>query len=335
MILKNIVLFLILALLCGCSHKRAEINRYSGFEQTISVKSTKIEIPPVLLYPRNLFLLKDRLIVLNEKTDTLFQVFSMPELEYQGQFGIKGEGPNDFHLPSIQAVSYTEFGFILSDLNKLKAINWENSEPHITSTDMPYQFQYFNGLMELKDSLYCCNTEYGSEYELRFLYPDGNYEELGVYPEEVKPRFKDALARNQAYNSLLAAKPDGTCVAVFYQHLRRYRIYNANGELKTDNVLDILPCQELPDVRDENRYIHPIALYATDRYIYTLNLDMTVNEISNKVSNPSIQLFDWEGHPLKRYQLDRYISSFIVDEQNGTFYGVFVEDENSIYKFEL
>ncbi|MDE8698186.1 hypothetical protein PZH42_29925, partial [Bacteroides cellulosilyticus] len=38
---------------------------------------------------------------------------------------------------------------------------------------------------ELKDSLYCCNTEYGSEYELRFLYPDGNYEELGVYPEEV------------------------------------------------------------------------------------------------------------------------------------------------------
>lgn len=335
MILKNIVLFLILALLCGCSHKRAEINRYSGFEQTISVKSTKIEIPPVLLYPRNLFLLKDRLIVLNEKTDTLFQVFSMPEFEYQGQFGIKGEGPNDFHLPSIQAVSYTESGFILSDLNKLKAINWENSEPHITSTDMPYQFQYFNGLMELKDSLYCCNTEYGSEYELRFLYPDGNYEELGVYPEEVKPRFKDALARNQAYNSLLAAKPDGTCVAVFYQHLRRYRIYNANGELKTDNVLDILPCQELPDVRDENRYIHPIALYATNRYIYTLNLDMTANEISNKVSNPSIQLFDWEGHPLKRYQLDRYISSFIVDEQNGIFYGVFVEDENSIYKFEL
>ncbi|MFR5758833.1 MAG: BF3164 family lipoprotein [Bacteroides cellulosilyticus] len=91
----------------------------------------------------------------------------------------------------------------------------------------------------------------------------------------------------------------------------------------------------MPDVRDENRYIHPIALYATDRYIYTLNLDMTANEINNKVSNPSIQLFDWEGHPLKRYQLDRYISSFIVDEQNGTFYGVFVEDENSIYKFQL
>ena len=43
MILKNIVLFLILALLCGCSHKRAEINRYSGFEQTISVNSTKID----------------------------------------------------------------------------------------------------------------------------------------------------------------------------------------------------------------------------------------------------------------------------------------------------
>lgn len=84
MILKNIVLFLTLVLLCGCSHKRPEINRYSGFEQTISVKSTKIEVPPVLLYPRNLFLLKDKLIVLNEKTDTLFQCLVCLSLSIKG-----------------------------------------------------------------------------------------------------------------------------------------------------------------------------------------------------------------------------------------------------------
>lgn len=335
MILRDTVLFLALTLLCGCSNQKVEVTKYSGFEQTKSVKSIKIEVPHVLLYPRNLFLLEDKLIVLNEKTDTLFQMFGVPDFKYQGQFGIKGEGPDDFHLPSIQAVNQTEFGFTLSDMNRLKNVNLEKAEPHITSTDLPYDFQYFNGLIELEDSLYCCNTEFGAEQELRFLYPDGKYEEFGIYPEKVKPRFKDALARNQAYNSLLVAKSDGTRVAVFYQHLRRYRIYKTKGELETDNVLDIFPCQEFPDVDDRNRYIHPIALYATDRYIYALNLDMKADEIGNKVRNPNIQLFDWEGHPLKQYQLDCYISSFTVDEQNGAIYGVFVEDENHIYKFEL
>lgn len=337
MVLRNIVLHVsvVLVLLSGCSGPTAKINHYSGFEQTACIKNVRIEVPPVLLYPRNLFLLKDELIVLNEKTDTLFQRFGMPGGTYQGQFGIKGDGPDDFYLPSIQAVCHTDSGFTLTDANKLKCVNLKNGDPCVTSMSLPYEFQYFNGLVALKDSVYCCNAGFEAKHELRFLYPDGGYEESGEYPEGVEPRFKDALARNQAYNSLLVAKPDGSRVAVFYQHLRRYRVYGADGGLETDNSLDILPCQEHPDVDDENRYIHPISLYATDRYIYALNLDMTADEIGGKVRNPNIQVFDWEGRPLRQYQLDCYISSFVVDEPNSLVYGVFVEDENHIYRFKL
>lgn len=333
--LKSIILYGTLILLCGCSDKNGQVSRYSGFEQSVSVKSSSAEVPPVLLYPRSLFLSGNRLIVLNEKTDTLFQVFSVPELEYQGQFGIKGEGPADFQLPSIQPVGYTESGFILNDMDRLKYISWETSGPRVTSRSLPYDFRYFNGLVALKDSTYCCDAGFEDEHELRLLYPDGREEVFGTYPEEVAPRFKDVLARNQAYTHLQVAKPDGTRVAVFYQHLRRYRIYKADGGLDTDNVLDILPSQELPDMNDDERYIHPICLYATDRYIYSLNLDMTAAEIGNKERNPSIQLFDWEGRPVKQYQLDRFISSFTVDEPDGVVYGVFVDDENHIYKFKL
>lgn len=262
-------------------------------------------------------------------------MFKMPDFEYQGQFGMKGEGPEDFVLPSIRAVSQNETSFVLNDMNRLKNISMNESEPHISSIVMPYDFKYFNGLVKLKDSLFCCNAGYESEYELMFLYPDGQSRELGEYPERVEPRFQNVLARNQAYNSLLVAKPDGTRLAVFYQHIPRFRIYNTDGKLESDNIMEIPPCQELPDEDDDKRYIHPIAIYATDNYIYTLNLDMTSEEIGNQIKNPNIQLFDWEGHPLKRYQLDCYISSFIVDASKNTVYGVFIEDENHIYKFKL
>lgn len=335
MMWKNFVLCVSAVFFCGCSQSTQEVKKYSGFEQTVSVQSTRIDVPPVLLYPRNLFLLDDKLIVLNEKTDTLFQVFGLPHLVYQGQFGVKGEGPQDFHLPAIQPVSRTASSFVLCDLTRLKTVSWDASGPRVIAANMPSSFQYYNGLQQLQDSIFCCNAEYTSDNELRFIYRDGTYKELGEYPEQVEPRFKDALARGQAYSSLLVAKPDGSSVAVFYQHVRRYRIYDADGKLKSDNVVDMQPAHEWPDVKDEQRYIHPIAVYATDRYIYTLNLDMTAADIGTAASNPSVQVFDWEGHPLKRYQLDRFISSFTVDEQKGLLYGVFVEDEDAIYQFEL
>ena len=50
-------------------------------------------------------------------------------------------------------------------------------------------------------------------------------------------------------------------------------------ELKRDVILDILPGQERPEVDDYLRFIHPISVYATDSYIYTLNLDMTTEEM--------------------------------------------------------
>ena len=91
----------------------------------------------------------------------------------------------------------------------------------------------------------------------------------------------------------------------------------------------------LPEVADEERCIHPIAVCATEKYIYTLNLDMTAEEIGKQAKKPSIQIFDWDGHPQKKYGLDVFISSFVVDENAGEIYGVFVEDMNHIYKFKI
>ena len=119
---------------------------------------------------------------------------------------------------------------------------------------------------------------------------------------------------------MTVAKPDKSCFVSFYQHIRRFRIYGKDGELKRDVILDILPGQERPEVDDYLRFIHPISVYATDSYIYTLNLDMTTEEIENRKTTPNIQVFDWEGKPLTQYKLDCFINTFVVDEVANKIY---------------
>ena len=60
---------------------------------------------------------------------------------------------------------------------------------------------------------------------------------------------------------------------------------------------------------------------------------MKPEEIYSRKSLPSIQVFSWEGKPLAQWFLDRFVSSFVVDDDRQTIYGVFAENEAEIYTF--
>ncbi len=310
------------------------IMHYAQFEHTINLKSDRIQVPSVLLYPRSLVLCDSNLVVFNEKMDTMFQCFHLPDLTFQYGFGTQGQGPGDFFLPSISPVEHKKNGFVMLDGINLKHISVEKDKAIVQTSTLNYGFNCFNDLISISDSSYCCNGGFENEKEFRFLYPDGNHESWGEYPE-TEERFGSVLGRNQAYIKTTVAKPDKSCFVSFYQHIRRFRIYGKDGELKRDVILDILPGQERPEVDDYLRFIHPISVYATDSYIYTLNLDMTTEEIENRKTTPNIQVFDWEGKPLTQYKLDCFINTFVVAEVANKIYGAFVEDEDHIYVFNL
>lgn len=187
----------------------------------------------------------------------------------------------------------------------------------------------------MKDGSYVCSAGFESEYELRYIFKDGTYKESGAYPEKSEGRFENVLSRNQAYSNIIVAKPDGSRLALVYQFIRRNRIYDDSGNLLSDNVMTLEPGSSEPALNDDERCIHAIAVYATDRYFYTLNLDMTAQELGTANKFPNIQVFDWNGTPVKQLYLDYYISSFVVDETNQIIYGVFAEDDSHIYKFRL
>lgn len=332
---KGTILFsLFFAILCfGCS-KSGDIQHFEKFDVVTLLKAEKTEVPPILLYPRSVFLCNNSLVVFNEKIDTMFQVFHLPEMAYQCSFGMRGEGPNDFNLPAIKAVSYEKDGFTMADVTKLKHIRFDGVNFSVQAEFLPYKFDYFNGLTKLTDSLYCCDGDFEEDKEFMFLYSKGNVELWGDYPENID-RLKSVLNRNQAYSKIMVAKPDGTKFGVFYQSVRRYRIFDVKGNLEQDAILDIVPGEEVPNAEAAKRYIHTIAAYATNQYIYALNLDMTAEEIGERKRTPSIQVFTWDGKPVAQLVLDCFISAFTVDENRSKIYAVFAEDEKTIYTFNL
>jgi len=331
--MKNL-LIIISVLVAGCANRQSTTVHYASFDESDSLTAISQEIPPIMLYPRNIFLHDGNIVVFNEKMDTLFQVFSKEDFSYKYSFGIRGQGPNDFIFPSTQEAGITERGIAILDVKTLREISFHDDSPVIRTNVISAPFEYFNGFIRLNDSLYCCDAGFEEEHEFMFIYLDGSFKQWGEYPEDID-RLGSKLSRNQAYKKISVARPDGKRFASFYCSQRRCRIYNDSGELLHDVVLDIHPFTELPDKETNNRYIHTIAACATEEYIYTLNLDMTVDEISNKKRSPNIQVFSWDGKPLKQYWLDVYISAFAIDKERNLIYAIFAEDDSHIYQFEL
>ncbi len=332
--MKKIVAFIVLiASLSACTVKPT-LEMYYSFDTTDSLLGEKHDIPPVILYPKNIFIRDSFLIVFNEKMDTCFQVFDKANFEYKCTFGSKGEGPDDLILPASQLVSNNHKETIVLDMNRLKKISFNREHPMISILDFSSSQPFYNGLIKLTDSLYICDAGLEEENEYAFVYPNGELKKWGVYPEGIE-RFGNLLSRNQAYTKIKVAHPSGKYFAAFYTNSRKLRIYDISGNMLHDIELNILPGEQEVPLEVENRYIYAIGAYATENYIYTLNLDMTPQDIYARKHNPSLQVFSWEGKPLKQYRLNCYISAFTIDEADRTVYGVFAEDESSIYTFNL
>lgn len=334
MMKRNIfTLLMAVGMLCSCSRQETT-EVYTSFDVTDTLVADVHRIPPVMLYPRSMFLTDSCLVVFNDKMDTCFQVFDKAGLRYLYSFGVRGEGPSDFRMPSNQLVGERSGRTYVLDVNEVKGISLANGKAVVTACKLPVQRSYYNGLLMLADSAYVCETDFEEEKEYLFIRPDGTAEQQVDYPE-TPDRFGSVLARNQAYGRIAAAHPSGERFASFYTSDRRFRIIDKAGRLLRDVRLDIAPKDDRILVEPDKRRIYPLAVCATERYIYTLNLDMTPEEIRERKACPSVQKFSWEGKPLKRLYLDRMISSFAIDEKEQTIYGVFAENEDEIYTFDM
>lgn len=332
---KLILLLLLTGGFYSCSTQTDKHTVYTSFKETDTLVTDIHSIPPIMLYPRAMYLTDSFLVVYNRNMDTCYQAFDKKTLAYRYSFGMHGQGPTDFEMPQERAVLNTPEKIVINDGNKLKTITFQQGGPSITTQDMPVEQPYFNGLFQLNDTMYVCDADYQDNEEFMFIHTDGTTEKKVTYPETTK-RFKDQIEeRNGAYQFIAAPHPSGEKFVSFYVHARRFQIIDKEGNILKDVRLEIPPYDKEIPLEQEQRRIYVMDVFATANHIYTLNLDMTSEEIAAQKELASIQVFSWDGEPLKQLYLDRFISAFTVDEQAQLIYGGFVEVEDAIYTFNL
>ena len=318
------------AVLMGSTAIAQEVKTYNKFPKVTEIEAEQIdidnneEIQGMYLTENNLIL---HLVPFSYDHDADYKVYSYPELEKKGEFGKH----KDFYFARSNPASTGKNSITVADRDKLKHISFQDSKPTITYATMDTTL---SDVLLMKDSVLCRESDLNDDYELRFYQRDGSYKKAGEFPETLSPRFENNYMRYCAYNRIIAGKPNGQQMALFYRYIRRYKIFDHNGDLLSDNILLIQPSMDKPALSEEEQLVHPEAIFTTDKHIYTLNLDNRYDYTPEERTPQNIQVFDWDGNPVEQFILpyEAPIRTFVVDEERGVIYGAFYDE---IYRFKL
>jgi hypothetical protein len=317
--------------LFACNLNVSETNMViTEFPEKKEIKTSVIQTEPVILAPDEMFIMNDRIWIFQNKKDTLFDVFDLPDCNYLFSTGMKGQGPNEFIFPTGKTIQADKEGFTILDMNVMKTVTLQtdNSLHTVKSGKIFDQFPV-NGFIKLNDSLFCAfadcatGTAGSYEYQLKNLSKEGEIK-FSEYPDLTGKKF-EGDERCQIYYKYLVANPSERRFAAFYSFFKFFRIYSYEGKLEREIQVKTLPFQSGDVENWEERKLYYGRPFATERYIYAL---CSANEM---------QVWDWNGNPIIQYDLDKDFFAFAVSEKYKKVYLVCAEetDSDKIYALDL
>lgn len=314
---------LILSSLIAGSCSRSNSGSPVSLPAITEVTCDSIVTPPVLLSVTRLFTIKDQMVAYQERNDTLFSFWKLPECQLLYSAGIRGEGPDEFLMLERNFQETTQ-GFRTFELqtNRIKdvRITEEGNLNVISDYQLPTNLSPLNRFLFLADSTYCfVSTD--DAYEFTLLKKDGTTHNFGAYPTHLLKEDTDTPNRF-VYNKLTVAHPSGDKFAAFYAYTGLVRIYSYTGELLKETLL---PTKETTEKDEKTIYYH-LFPYATDQYIYILNQQEDIQ---------TLEKWNWEGELISRYALNHPVSSFVIDKEEKRMYAVSKEREDCIYIYQI
>ncbi|GFH86323.1 hypothetical protein [Bacteroides acidifaciens] len=316
--------------LVGCvpSSSTVPLVYSSIFLKDTTVILEKVPMYPAQFNPRCILLSNERILVRTSTLDNaVYSVFSYPEMKHLSYFGEQSE----FIVPLEQFND--ELYLVRNDsLYFYKWIEGDSLKLFSTSFFDNIMGQQMLGVTKLNDNLYAytnnCLDKGMNEFFIINL-SQKQKESKGVYPD-THVNFSSISDFKSAYAHEIIAKPDGSRLLVFYYRTRRCRIYNQNGILLRDILLNYEPCQTIIDTDIKRRFLHIKDAYVTNNMIYLLCPD------TKEVNSPSSLLVaNWDGEFKAIYHLGQTISYFFIDELLNCFYGVNSNDPYHFYKLKL
>ncbi|WP_278706107.1 BF3164 family lipoprotein [Parabacteroides goldsteinii] len=333
-----ILILSIIFLLNGCNKSSSNITYITECEAGNQLNSVTHEVPPIILSPFSLCVTNDKLVILESKSDTIFNVFNIKNFQHIYNDGIKGGGPNEFLTIAPHYFSPTNKGFkvLFAETNDINEYAVTNSGITFEKKDnLKIERKGLNGLTFLDDEKYIITSDFNSDHEYEILdNSSGEITKMGIYPEETKNTSINDIERYTLYLKNGVSHPSGKYFASFYLNFKRMRIYDKKGNIIKDIILKIEPYNS--NINDEINdrivyyYTSPIA---DNKYIYVLCANKNRNNYFNKM--PELQIWDWSGNLISRHQCDKNISMITLDKSRNKIYALDYYVENEIYEYDL
>ena len=326
------------------SHPRVHIEKFP-IEQEVRLDSVKVE--PVLYFLGDMLMTDSLLITIDIKNDTLFQYFSLPNLNYCGASTIKGGGPDDEQLvfPILQNEGGQDFTY--RSIRKVKIVKYCQATKKLLLLKefaIPDKFMNIANFCKLNNTLigYGVQTTSNKEYKKLDLSND-KVSDFG--PDFPNVGFKINKKReNILFSKNLMARRDGERFAALYDKFPLLRIYDKKGYLLTES--EFLNHQIQPTALNDERggnmdelTINYLKLKVTDRYIYGLYVGKRHKEVrtSNRQIDDyakEVHVWDWDGKPIARFLLNKAVSNLAVsqDDEYLLFSSYLYEDR--LYKMK-
>ena len=331
--MKKFLYIVVCVFLASCSGESSIEKSIEHFDKSEVLYAETHTIPNLIFLPRYMGVWGNYLYIYKERESYKFSVYRIPEMEYLGEMGSMGQGPNDFNLLDTRSFNAVDGGFqvVEAGSNLLKTVKMKDERMIVVESKQTLQQGFnSNGYYPLKDGSFLSLGQIQSDKEFS-MYDSQNDSlfHLGQYPDCYELGSKEMPFL--VYLKSCVVHPSKEKLAVFYSRFKRFRIYDASMKLLHDINVRTTPCNVSPDDSSDSPTYYIGQPYATEKYIYSLcSLSGT-----RKHGKSELHVWDWDGNPIACYELGRKISMFAISGKHNKIYALdnTVEDEIYIYDF--
>ena len=335
----NSVVCLSLLLLSACGSSHTE-------EPSVTMRQLqheRIELPDMLLAsPGGIQQMGDELLIIDFRSDSLFHRVHVPRREYLGQYGQRGQGPEDFiHPASLNPYGRNALCCYDQGTRRLKVIERDSLTHRLRNSTLltcsgPWYFDvipYGEGRFVvqgcIQDSLFAVLDSEGEPVCLAGEHP---------YKDATERSF-DPHSRAMAYQGPFRITPSGKMAfatssskIMYIYRLEQDRLQPVT--MQAEWYSDYMPESNKGggfSVVFKSSVVAYRDLSLSDSRIYALYSGRLYSEQGWYCQY--IHAYDWEGNLKGRYRLDVPIVFFCVDESARRIYGIASQPNPELVQF--
>ncbi len=323
-------IFLVFAVIsCSVSGRKYE----GSFKEYVPLQADSIRIDQIIKID-SWTRAGDKAVVFSPLSENVFYVYKLPEFSFLYSLGQKGEGPGDFS----DFMKFPDGNIMNNDLYVYDIGSSQGPVYVISLSDTSYTQKRISGIRKgfnyiVSDSVWISYIPVSVDYadmsvKGRMSIWDGHGREIEkrqllTHTGQFGFTYRDMqnksglILRGDTYNKA-GVTTNGKKLAVYYPDVFRMELYklNPDGSLEFEKFYgETYTLDQLNGMDMENRKKGEglAMLRSTDDYIYAFKYEYANNGDGREPVRSYLEIYDWEGQGIAKYDLGRYFDKYIVD----------------------